>query len=360
MIAERPRWVALPRLAGSQTLDKIRFCGVPLDDVTAVLWAIKADFTRGPVSTSSSSRPRAVGRDDSRDRRTYEMGKASPIATCAAHLRNVPVAVIGTGAIWNGTNVFATGVVAADSTIKTGADLNGKIVAASGLNDIIAVAMDAWVDKNGGDWKSLKWVEIPNAAIGAAVAEKRVAAAHLTEPLLTSWVESGKVRVFAPILNAVGPLHAATLYLARPDWVRANRSLVERFLRATYESAAYTNTHPAETAPMLAEITKIPLPLIQRMGRSHAATSSDPSLLQPPIDAAAKYGQLSRAFPARELSRKSGARGELRDHHTARTSSNTTCTGMSQRPTITRHVGEIRALVERDHRGRRGRDPNWL
>jgi NitT/TauT family transport system substrate-binding protein len=302
LIAGTAALVALPRLAGSQTLDKIRFCGVPLDDVTAVLWAIKAGFyTRAGldvefVPTASGSVATAAVISG-----TYEMGKASPIATCAAHLRNVPIAAIGTGAIWNGVNVFATGIVAADSTIKTGADLNGKIVAASGLSDIIATAMDAWVDKTGGDWKSLKWVEIPNAAIGAAVAEKRVAAAHLTEPLLSSYIESGKVKVLAPFLNAVGSLHAATLYLARPDWIRANRSVVDRFLRATYDSAAYTNTHPAETAPMLAEITKIPLPTIQRMGRSHAATTSDSALLQPPIDAAAKYGQLSRSFPAKEL-----------------------------------------------------------
>jgi len=48
-------------------------------------------------------------------------------------------------------------------------------------------------------------------------------------------------------------------------------------------------------------ITKIPLPVYQKMGRAPGATSSDPTLLQGLIDTAARYKNIARAFPAREL-----------------------------------------------------------
>jgi hypothetical protein len=52
---------------------------------------------------------------------------------------------------------------------------------------------------------------------------------------------------------------------------------------------------------MMAEITKIPLPVIQKMARVDSATSAEADLIQPLIDVAAKYKQLPRAFPAKEL-----------------------------------------------------------
>ena len=40
-------------------------------------------------------------------------------------------------------------IVRADGTIKTGADLNGKTVGVSGLNDIFSLGVRAWADKHG-------------------------------------------------------------------------------------------------------------------------------------------------------------------------------------------------------------------
>jgi hypothetical protein len=76
---------------------------------------------------------------------------------------------------------------------------------------------------------------------------------------------------------------------------------VKAFSRVTYQAAAYTNTHHAETATMMSEITKIPLAVFTKMARVESATSGDAELIQPLIDAAAKYKQIPRAFPAAEL-----------------------------------------------------------
>ena len=293
---------ATARHAGAQALEKLRFCGVPTDDLAPVFWAIKNGLYQKAgldvefVATSSGTAATTAVVSG-----TYELGKGSSISAFIGFLKGVPFVLIGNGVLWETNNPWSLGLVAADSTIKTGADLNGKILCAAALHDLSAVAMKAWVDKNGGDSKTLKWVEIPNSAAGAAVAEHRVAACQLNEPQLAAAIESGKCKVLAPFLGAVASSYALTNYFARPDWARANRATVDKFIRVTYETAAYTNTHAAETAPMMAEVTKIPVEIISKMTRAHTATSSNPAMIQPAIEVAFKYGEITRSFPAREI-----------------------------------------------------------
>ena len=61
---------------------------------------------------------------------------------------------------------------------------------------------------------------------------------------------------------------------------------MQKFRRGLFEAAAYTNTHHAETAPLLSDATKIQVDVILRMRRSVAPTTLDPAQIQPMIDAA--------------------------------------------------------------------------
>lgn len=68
------------------------------------------------------------------------------------------------------------------------------------------------------------------------------------------------------------------------------------------EASSYVSTHPAETAPVVAELTKIDLSTVEKMQhRSVYGTSVDGASFQPLIDAAAKYELIPRSFSAREI-----------------------------------------------------------
>jgi ABC-type nitrate/sulfonate/bicarbonate transport system substrate-binding protein len=123
----------------------------------------------------------------------------------------------------------------------------------------------------------------------------------MLEPQLSAATETGKVRVLAPGFNAIAERFCIGLYFTNRDFASKRPDTVRKWVRVTYETAAYTNTHHAETAPMMSEITKIPLPLFQKMARAEDGTSHDPGLLQPLIEAAAKYKNIPRAFPAKEM-----------------------------------------------------------
>ena len=290
-----------PTILRAQTLDKVRLAGVATDDLTPVYYAIKnglyqkagLDVEVIPTSSGTAATEAVVSG-------AYEMGKGSLIASLTAHLKGLPLTIVGNGAIWDPKSPFSMMVVAADSTYKAGADFNGKTLSTPALNDLNELTMSAWIDKTGGDSKSTKWIELPNAAAGAALADHRVEATSLNEPQLTAALETGKVRVLAPCYSAISDHFVFTVYFAQPDWAAKHADTIKKLVRVTYDAAAYTNAHHAETAAMMADVTKIPLETITKMARVNGSTSGDPALIQPAINMAAKYNFIPRAFPAKE------------------------------------------------------------
>jgi NitT/TauT family transport system substrate-binding protein len=291
-----------PQVVRAQALEKIRMSGVPTDDMTPIYWAVKSgiyqkagiDLEIVPVSSGSASTAAVISG-------AYEMGKASPVASLLAHLRGLPVAIIANGSVFQTKDRWSGMLVAADSPIKTAADCNGKIGAAAGLNDINQVAMMNWVDKNGGDSKTIKWVEIPGSATAPALIEHRVDFAILNEPLLSAAVTGGKVRILANAFASVADRWLTSAYLAQPDFANKHADLMRRFARATYESAAYTNAHEAETAPVMSDASKIPLPVFSKMYRIEGATTPEPVLVQNILEVAFRYKVLPKTFPAAEM-----------------------------------------------------------
>ncbi len=290
-----------PTILRAQTLEKVRLAGVATDDLTPVYYAIKnglyqkagLDVEVIPTSSGTAATEAVVSG-------AYEMGKGSLIASLVAHLKGLPLTIVGNGAIWDPKSPFSMMVVAADSPVKTGAELNGKTLSTAALNDLNELAMSAWIDKTGGDSKSVKWIELPNSAAGAALADHRVDATSLNEPQLTAALGTGKVRILAPCYSAISEHFVFTVYFAQPDWAAKHADVIKKWVRVTYDAAAFINAHHAETAALMADVTKIPLETFTKMARVNGSTSGDPALIQPAINTAAKYNFIPRAFPAKE------------------------------------------------------------
>jgi NitT/TauT family transport system substrate-binding protein len=301
-IAGATAFAFAPALVRAQAGEKIRISAVPTDDMTPIYWAAKTgmyakagiDLEIVPVSSGSASTAAVISG-------AYEMGKASPVASILAHLKNLPVTIIANGSMHQIGDKWSGMVIATDSPIKTGADCNGKIGASAGLNDINQMAMMAWIDKNGGDSKTVKWVEIPASATTPALGEHRVDFAILNEPLLTAGLETGKIKLLGDGFSAFAMRWLTSAYLAQPDFANKHADVMKRFQRVTYESAAYTNTHEAETVAVMSEASKIPPAVFAKMNRIEGATSGDPSLTAQVIDGIAKFKLIPKPFPAREM-----------------------------------------------------------
>lgn len=292
----------VPRRGSAQALEKVRFVGVQTEDMTPIYYALRhnmfqaagIDLELVPNSSGSAATAAVVTG-------AYEMGKGSALASLIAHLRNLPLAVVAHGTLWDQRKPLTLAMVANDAPIQNAADLNGKIGGTAALHDIAQLGIVVWVDKTGGDSKSMKWVELPSSAGAPALLEHRVDVASMNEPLITAARATGKIHSLPPCFNAIAERFSIGFHFANADWAAKHPEVVRRYVRVLYEAATYTNAHPDETAPMMAEVTKLPLDVMRKMARAPAATNSDPALIQPVIDVAARYGYIERAFPAAEL-----------------------------------------------------------
>jgi NitT/TauT family transport system substrate-binding protein len=298
LYAARPQRLA----AQGTSLPKIRVGAPETDALTPLFYGMrngafqKAGLDVEFVSTNNGTAATAAVLAG-----TYQLSYPSIVTTMNAHLRDVPLALIAPGAIYTAKNPFGLLQVAADSPIKSAADLNNKIIGVSALNSSTGLVVSAWVDKNGGDSRTLKYVEIPFAVTESALVGHRIDCSMMLEPMLTSSLSSGKTRTLGDAFAAIASTFMVAAYVGRPDWATENADTVRKFLKVLSALTTDTNAHPAETAALMSDVTKIPLPIMQKMTRVVNATSLEPGLVQPFIDAAAKYHVITRDFPAKEF-----------------------------------------------------------
>ena len=284
------------------TLEKVRLTAIPSDALTPLYYALQTGaFRRAGIDLEITPAMTGTAATTAVIAGAYDIANSSLIPVMAAHLKGIAITIVAPQAVYTAENPFALLQVAPDATFKTGNDLNGKIVAVSALNDSSQLSISAWVEKNGGDAASLKFVEVPTVATDEAIAQHRVAAGLLLEPMLDSSLLAGRTKTLGDAYGAIARTFMFAAYVGRPDWAKNNADLLRRFVLVAGQAAAYTNTHPADTASMMSDITKIPLPVMQRMKRVVCATSLDARLVQPVIDTAAKFKQIGRSFPAKEL-----------------------------------------------------------
>jgi ABC-type nitrate/sulfonate/bicarbonate transport system substrate-binding protein len=101
--------------------------------------------------------------------------------------------------------------------------------------------------------------------------------------------------------NPLAPAYLLSGYMASSDWIAKNAALAKRFADAVRAAGDWANANPALASPILAKWTNIPLPVIEAMLRGRFQDRLDPALIQPVIDAAARYGTIAKPFPAAEI-----------------------------------------------------------
>ena len=224
----------------------------------------------------------------------------SNITTAVQAIQNgIPVIILmpGDQAVAEHENVLL--VKARGANLRTGADLNGKIVAITTLNGTLQLGAETWIDKNGGDSHSVHFVEIPESSMVAALKQGRVVAAMLGEPLLTP--NKADIEVLGNAFAAIAPVWTSSVYVVSKGWATANPDAARRFVAAMRETAAWANTHHAETARILAPAAGIDFATFATMTRATYGDRLTRALLQPGIDTAVKYGALKQPFDSAEI-----------------------------------------------------------
>jgi NitT/TauT family transport system substrate-binding protein len=190
-------------------------------------------------------------------------------------------------------------MVALDSPIKTAAGLNGKTIAVNGLGNVLMYATQAWIDKNGGNSKSVKWLELPFPSMAAAIGGHRVDAATLAEPYVSD--AKSVARALANPMDAIAPTIPATTWFANGNWLQQQPAVAAKVVDVLRRTAVWANGHPKEAGDILIRYTSIKPETLAVMTRSTFGVDIVPSQIQALIDTGVRYGDVDHAVRAADI-----------------------------------------------------------
>jgi NitT/TauT family transport system substrate-binding protein len=280
--------------------DAVRFATIPIDTGAEVFYAdAQHMFSKAGIDAKVQSIPNGGAITAAVLGGSIDVGFSNVLSLATAHEKGLPVTLIAPAGLYVSHAPTSVLMVPKDSAARDGRGLTGKTVAVNGLKNITQLAVQAWVDKNGGDSKTVQFVEMPFADMPGALATHRVDAALIAEPDVST-AKAG-ARVLGKAYDAIAPNFLIAGWFTSTKWAGEHPDLVKKVARVMRECAAWANKNEPATADILAHETKIEPATLKSMVRSVYAERLEPGAIQPLIDLAAHYGLLKAAFPAQDL-----------------------------------------------------------
>jgi NitT/TauT family transport system substrate-binding protein len=279
---------------------RLRICGFPVDSYAAPYYALDQGFlARNGIDLEIVTLASAGGVAEAILANAIDIGMGDPLQVANPFVANVPLALFGGSGLYSSDAPASILMVDKNSAFQKPKDLEGQAIGVVALASLTALGVREWLGQNHVDLTNVKIIEIPTAAMPAALARGTLAAAVLIEPFLS--MSRDVVRPIGKPLDAIAGSFYLSSFYATTTWLGANRDVVKRFLKAMYDAQRWANTHHDESAPILAKYAKLDPSRTSAMTRIRYATSLDPVRVQPVLDVAYKWKQLARAVTAKDI-----------------------------------------------------------
>lgn len=227
------------------------------------------------------------------------IGTAPVSAIAGARAKHIPLIMIAPSGLYLNTAPTTGIVVSAASPIRTAVDLTGKTVAIRELSNIGFFGTKLWIDQNGGDSSTIHWIEISDAEDLAALRAGRIDAAVMGEPILDNSLTDAQFRLLAAPFDAIAHRFLIGGYVTTEAYAQAHPDIIRKFALAIARSAAWANTHHAESAQILAKYLQAPvLPGSTRTPYADYLRASD---VAPVLDLLLRYHAIAAPMSPKEL-----------------------------------------------------------
>jgi NitT/TauT family transport system substrate-binding protein len=216
-----------------------------------------------------------------------QIGCSNSVAIAQAHMHGLPVEVIAPAGIHDSHYPTTLCVVAASSSITSPKQLNGQVVAGASVGGLDQLAVSLLIDKSGGDATTVKFVEVPQPAMVAALTEGRIAAAHLSEPDLSAG--GSRIRSIGDAEDALAPVFAQTAWFTTSTWLAQNKDVARRFAETMFAAGRWAMANPEQAALTL----QTAFGAKEQRAVQRFATGFDPTAVRAVVDAGVKYKMLA-------------------------------------------------------------------
>jgi NitT/TauT family transport system substrate-binding protein len=285
----------------AQNVPTVRIATVASESAGAAFYAQDEGFfaRRGlkweiSISTGGAAMAAAILGGD------LDIGEADIVTMAITHDKNLPFVLLAPGEL-HSLKYPTLACVVRDPAMRLGKDFNGKTMACNVSRGFGSLITSAWIDNNGGDSTTVKWVEFPFPALAAALQRGTIDGFCAPEPFVTAGLGAGGYLVLLEP-KPIAPTILQGGWFATRDWAARNLLTADAFIAAIRETNDWANRNGPTAAEILSKYGKMPLAMIESLRlRGQYQTRFEPETLQPLIDAAAKYGYITKSFPAREM-----------------------------------------------------------
>jgi NitT/TauT family transport system substrate-binding protein len=283
----------------AQTTATLRIATLPIESAAEVFYAKDMGFfAKAGLDVDIQTMQTSAAMAAAAASNAIDVGYSPVDSLATIHSRKVPVVVIAPANEYISPSRNAALVLAANSTVQQPKDLNGKTIAVSNLRSLSENTPRAWMDRNGGDSSTVKFVEMPFPAMPAALEADRVDGAWVAEPFLSAATKNCRVAFYG--FDAIAKRFLIGAWFTTMQWAGDHPDVVTRFAAVMHETAVWANKNQALSGTIVAKYTKIDPAVLATMTRSRYAEALAPAALQPLIDISAKYNGFA-SFPAQEL-----------------------------------------------------------
>jgi NitT/TauT family transport system substrate-binding protein len=293
--------LAAPRAAGAQANPTVHVGDAIGDPYAQGYYGMEGGFfEKAGLNVDFQSMPGGTPIGQGVITGSLDIGIMTPLAIASAVTHGVPIAIVAPGGVNNAKAPSGALIVAKNSTLRTAQDFVGKTIGVASVKTVHELMIRSWFGNNKLDPNSVKLIEMPFGEMGAAIERCTVEGAEEVDPLTSGMVKAGRVKIVdGP--NAAIPEFLGAAWFARIDYARKNPDVIRRFASAMTEISRWANTHHNESGDILAKAGKMDPEAVRGMTRCSYAETVNPGQIQPLLDAATKYGILSRPVPASEL-----------------------------------------------------------
>ena len=296
LLASTPAVAAVPAFA--QTLQTVRIGTFASEATGQVFYAADRGFFKNRgiegqinLQTAGAAGASAMLAGD------LDVVEVDTVTLIKAHDKGLPFVFIAPGLL-HSVKAPTAGVVTRDASPP--AAYNGKTFATNALQNIAVVLGNEWTDRNGGDSKTLKWVEIPFPAMTAAVQRGVIEGFCAPEPFLSSAKAAG-FHIDLLQKNPIAPNMLQGGWIATREWIAKNPATARAFVAACRDASDWANGDRRASGEIIVKYSKLPQEVIDGMVRGQYQDRLDPALIQPLVDSTAHYGFISKSFPASEI-----------------------------------------------------------
>lgn len=270
--------------ARAAELERVRVSIIPINDVTPLFVAIKQGFFQeeGLAVDTSPSAGGATG-IPGLVAGSYDIAYGNVVSTLLATQQGIELRVVAPGTkISNAKDDQSAIVVRREGGIRSGKDLEGKVVAVNTRNNVIWLYARAWIKASGGNPDRVTYKEVPHPQMEDAVRQNQVDAGYMVVPYVTLATAKPELQTIAHPYSEVQLGVDVGQYLATAAFVQAKPETVSKFARALRRGVDWYNANltSPDLLPVISGFTRIDVGLLKTVRLSPAPRAADPAQIE--------------------------------------------------------------------------------